>query len=103
MSVRVRLNDFIRHYEPLDYDPSIVLQNHGRWKRWAEGGTQPESEPQVSFNLKAHGKNFRIRLRRDKTTFGDHFELALGTDDAQPFLENIHLFEGDLEGRECSL
>ncbi|OXA56052.1 Disintegrin and metalloproteinase domain-containing protein 10 [Folsomia candida] len=92
-----RLNEYIHHYETLDYDPAAVHEKHLRVKRWATGdGWGAEEEPEVHINFKSHQRDFRLRLRRDTTSFSPN--LHLEGDGAGQEREFSHIYAGHVDG-----
>lgn len=65
-----RLDHYVEHYEPLDYDADEVDLQHVRCKRSLDG-------QDLRFSFRAHGKHFKLRLRRDLSAFSDDFKVPL--------------------------
>ncbi|KAH7970718.1 hypothetical protein HPB49_014579 [Dermacentor silvarum] len=95
------LNAFVRHYEPLSYDPVDVHGRATRWKRSASRGVQEQSvevafralERQVS---KQEIEDFRLRLVRDRSSFSDDFSLVTNNGPVDVNLD--HLYSGHVVG-----
>lgn len=65
-----RLNEYISHFETLDYDSSELHASHSRAKR------SVTKDHHVNLKFKAHGKHFHIRLKRDLETFSDNLIVS---------------------------
>ncbi|XP_078360304.1 disintegrin and metalloproteinase domain-containing protein 10-like [Oculina patagonica] len=91
-SYRRPLGEFINHYEPLNYDTTPVLEQHGRVRR-----SSPNSDDWIVLNLKTHQREFKIRLRRDVELFTDDFSVENA--DFDPAM----VVKGDVEGQKNSL
>lgn len=92
-----RLNEYILHYETLDYDADEVAEQHHRSRRSAPG-----DESHVSVAFHSHGKKFRLRLRRDTTTFSPGVQIV--SHEGRPLdVDTSHLYEGHLQGERESL
>lgn len=85
-----RLNEYISHYEPLVYDSEVVHKAHSRAKRSTTG------DDAVHLSFKAHGRNFRLRLKRDLDVFSNDLEVH-GTDGPVKF-DTSHIYKGHLLG-----
>lgn len=64
----VRLDDYISHYEELNYSPETLHRRHLRAKRSV-------TDPSLVLKFKALGKNFDLQLERAKTIFTPDFKL----------------------------
>ncbi|XP_049272497.1 disintegrin and metalloproteinase domain-containing protein 10-like [Rhipicephalus sanguineus] len=94
-AVRV-LNRFVRHYEPLSYDP-VAVHNVGRWKRSASAHRHDSSRPRtVQVAFKAHGREFRLQLTQDRSAFSDDFSLVTSRGRVQASLD--HIYSGHVAG-----
>ncbi|VEN50763.1 unnamed protein product [Callosobruchus maculatus] len=93
-----RLNEYIKHYEPLSYDAQAVHQAHSRARRSA-----PHlQEAHVHLSFKAHGRDFRLRLRRDASgAFADALDVR-GEDGSPLQVDTSHIYEGHLIGEPKS-
>ena len=92
-----RLNEYILHYETLDYDTNVVAVQHSRHRRAAgvETGTH-----HVHVDFHSHGKPFRLKLKRDTTTFSSDIQIV--SHQGQPLdVDTSHLYEGHLQGETC--
>lgn len=94
-----RLNEYIRHYEPLTYDAQEVHRNHLRSKRSA---TTEQSSGLVTLRFRAHGRDFRLRLKRDLQTFSTDLTVV-GPGDQPLDLDASHIYQGHLLGESCTL
>lgn len=69
-SENLRLNEYISHYETLDYDTKHIHASHTRAKR------SVTKDHHVYLKFKAHGRDFHIRLNRDLQTFSDNLVVS---------------------------
>ncbi|XP_046420360.1 disintegrin and metalloproteinase domain-containing protein 10 isoform X1 [Neodiprion fabricii] len=86
-----RLNEYIRHYEPLSYSTEDVHRAHLRAKR-----SVAQDNP-VIFKFRAHGRDFHIRLKRDITTFSNNL-VILGPSGEEEDLDTSHIYHGHILG-----
>jgi disintegrin and metalloproteinase domain-containing protein 10 len=63
------LNEYISHFEPLNYDTKHLHAKHSRAKR------SIGEDQHVHLKFSAHGETFHLRLKRDLTTFSDNLEV----------------------------
>ncbi|XP_058808923.1 disintegrin and metalloproteinase domain-containing protein 10 isoform X2 [Phymastichus coffea] len=91
-----RLNEYIRHYEPLTYDAEEVYRSHVRSKRSASAGPG-----QLTLRFRAHGRDFRLRLKRDLQTFASDLRVV-GPSDQPEDLDTSHVYQGHLIGEPNS-
>lgn len=94
-TARQPLSDFIGHYEGLDYNTDILHRSHQRVRR----STSQSAEIHLSF--RAHGRSFRLQLRRDTTTFFNNPELVAADGSYHP-LDVSHIYQGVVEGEPSS-
>lgn len=94
-----RLNEYISHYEPLSYDREAVHRAHTRAKRAATWGGGAGSDDAVHLTFTAHGRHFRLRLKRDVEVFSNDLEVH-GPDGPVEF-DTSHIYKGHLIGRWC--
>ncbi|CAH1186905.1 unnamed protein product [Phyllotreta striolata] len=85
-----RLNEYISHYETLNYNTKEVHQAHARARR----SISEDSLVQVSFN--AHGHEFRLRMKRDLDVFHDRLEVH-GPEGLLD-VDTSHIYEGYVLG-----
>lgn len=86
-----RLNEYITHYETLNYDSTDVHKAHLRAKR------SISQDNAVHLSFQAHGKNFRLRLKRDLSVFSNELQV---NDDSGPLeVDTSHVYEGHLVGK----
>uniref|UniRef100_UPI00358EC166 disintegrin and metalloproteinase domain-containing protein 10-like isoform X2 n=1 Tax=Myxine glutinosa TaxID=7769 RepID=UPI00358EC166 len=88
------LGPFLLHHEGLTYDMVALQRHHKRAQRAA-----PSSRP-FSLAFHAHGRDFRLRLKRDSSMFTK--DLTLGTSEGVTTQELSHLYSGNLEGENGS-
>ncbi|KAK8785492.1 hypothetical protein V5799_008139 [Amblyomma americanum] len=92
------LNHFVRHYEPLSYEP-VDVHGRARWKRSAHHRSRPE-ERSVEVAFTALKREFRLRLVRDRTSFTDDFMLVTNRGPVDVNLD--HLYSGRVVGHPDS-
>ena len=80
-SSRNKLNEYILHYETLDYDRSISTSQHDRHRRSV-------SQDFIHIEFDSHGKTFRMKLWRDSSVFNRDVKFV--SDDGHP-LDISHL------------
>ncbi|XP_050507838.1 disintegrin and metalloproteinase domain-containing protein 10 isoform X2 [Diabrotica virgifera virgifera] len=91
-----RLNEYIRHYETLAYDTEAVHRAHTRAKR------SIASDNYVHVAFKAHGHDFRVRLKRDLHVFQDKLEVQGPT--GEPLdVDTSHIYQGHILGEPDSV
>lgn len=91
-----RLNEYIRHYEEASYSRAEVARSHQRSKRSADGRGS-----QLQFGFRAHGKEFRLRLKREASGFSEDLEVV-GSDNQPLRASTDHIYEGTLLGEPGS-
>lgn len=64
------LNEYISHYETLNYDHHQVHASHSRAKR------SVTKDPYVYLKFRAHNRPFHLRLKRDVDTFSDNLVVS---------------------------
>ncbi|XP_065298967.2 disintegrin and metalloproteinase domain-containing protein 10-like [Dermacentor albipictus] len=90
------LNRFVRHYEPLSYEP-VGVRGLGRWKRSATAHRHDSSRPRmVQVAFKAHGREFRLQLTQDRSVFSEDFSLVTNRGRVQANLD--HIYSGHVAG-----
>lgn len=87
-----RLNEYIRHYEPLSYPTEEVHRGHLRAKRSV---TRDNS---VTLKFRSHGRDFHIRLKRDLATFSNNLIIE-GPSGQTEDLDTSHIYQGHLVGK----
>lgn len=91
-----RLNEYISHYEPLSYDRETVHRAHTRAKRSTTSSAGGGDEAAVHLSFTAHGRNFRLRLKRDLEVFSNDLEVH-GSNGPIEF-DTSHIYKGHLIG-----
>lgn len=86
-----RLNEYIRHYEPLSYSTDEVHRNHLRAKR------SVTRENSLSLKFRSHGRDFHLRLKRDLAVFSDNLVIEGPSGEVED-LDTSHIYEGYLIG-----
>ncbi|XP_059220422.1 disintegrin and metalloproteinase domain-containing protein 10 isoform X2 [Stomoxys calcitrans] len=85
-----RLNEYISHYETLNYDHHHIRASHHRARR------SVTKDHFVYLKFQAHGRDFHIRLKRDLKTFSDKLEII---DSNGPLdVSTDHIYEGRVIG-----
>ncbi|KAL1505705.1 hypothetical protein ABEB36_005210 [Hypothenemus hampei] len=94
-SATKHLNEYISHYEPLDYDTKTVHETHLRSKRSVTWDNY------VHLSFKAHQRDFRLRLKRDLEVFSDRLEVF---DEKGQLIDadTSHIYSGHLIGEPNS-
>jgi disintegrin and metalloproteinase domain-containing protein 10 len=85
-----RLNEYVRHYEPLDYDTTEVHRAHLRARR----SVQRDNLVHVSF--RSHDRDFHLRLKRDLSVFSDSMEVH--GPEGRIDVDTSHIYKGHLLG-----
>uniref|UniRef100_A0A336M3J2 ADAM10 endopeptidase n=1 Tax=Culicoides sonorensis TaxID=179676 RepID=A0A336M3J2_CULSO len=85
-----RLNEYISHYETLDYDINHIHASHTRAKR------SVTKDHHVNLKFKAHGRDFHIRLKRDLHTFSDN--LVVDSTNGPLNVDTSHIYHGEVVG-----
>ncbi|XP_028399321.1 disintegrin and metalloproteinase domain-containing protein 10-like [Dendronephthya gigantea] len=84
-----RLNDFVSHFEPLNYDRNLLENRHQRVRR------SLNEDSTLHLDFKAHGRSFKLRLKRDTTVFAPNL-------DVDPEFDPNKVYKGHAEGYENS-
>uniref|UniRef100_A0A1B6LPU7 ADAM10 endopeptidase n=1 Tax=Graphocephala atropunctata TaxID=36148 RepID=A0A1B6LPU7_9HEMI len=85
-----RLNEYISHYEPAEYDHMDLHAAHTRAKR----SVTQNHVVHVAFS--AHGRAFNIRLKRDLTTFRDSLMVVDHRGEEIRGVDTSHIYQGHL-------
>ncbi|XP_045766161.1 disintegrin and metalloproteinase domain-containing protein 10 [Maniola jurtina] len=83
-----RLSEYVEHYEPLEYDAKVVHAHHKRTRRSA-------SPPDLHISFHAHGRHFKMRLRRDLSAFSEDFKVE-GSQGQLHDVDTSHIYHGEL-------
>ncbi|KAH6930052.1 hypothetical protein HPB50_008166 [Hyalomma asiaticum] len=96
-----RLNRFVRHFEPLSYEPRRVHREHVRVRR-SLGGSDPELHHGiVHLRFQGFDRLFHLKLRPDSSTF--HKDFVVETSTLGRVKPNIgHIYSGRLIGDPSS-
>ncbi|XP_035670320.1 disintegrin and metalloproteinase domain-containing protein 10-like isoform X3 [Branchiostoma floridae] len=86
-----KLNQYIHHFEPLNYDTADLHTRHQRAKRSAN-----LHEQFVHLEFHAHGRHFNLRLKRDTSVFSPDFKLQ--TENGEEDYDTSHIYSGGLYG-----
>jgi disintegrin and metalloproteinase domain-containing protein 10 len=87
------LNEYISHYETLDYDAEDLHRSHTRAKR------SVTQDAVVHLHFRAHSRAFSIRLKRDLETFSDKLEV-LGPTGKSEKVDTSHIYKGHILGKK---
>ncbi|XP_019622694.1 PREDICTED: disintegrin and metalloproteinase domain-containing protein 10-like isoform X1 [Branchiostoma belcheri] len=86
-----KLNQYIHHFEPLNYDTAELHTRHQRAKR------SPHLHEQfVHLEFHSHGRHFNLRLKRDTSIFSPNFKLE--TEHGEEDYDTSHIYSGGLYG-----
>lgn len=91
-----RLNEYINHYERLNYDTEKVHREHTRAKR-----SLSEDTSAVHLSFRAYGRHFRLRLKRDTQVFNENLQVH-GPDDVEINVDTSHIYHGNVIGEPQS-
>ncbi|XP_060701984.1 disintegrin and metalloproteinase domain-containing protein 10-like isoform X1 [Hemiscyllium ocellatum] len=91
----VRINPLIKRYEGLSYNRDIVRHQLYRAKR-----SDCEEEPFIHLQFSAHQRQFRLRLKRDSSSFTGDFRIK--TEHGLEKADLSHLYSGHLQGDRAS-
>ncbi|CAB0010442.1 unnamed protein product [Nesidiocoris tenuis] len=98
LSTTNRLNEYISHYEEASYSREDVAVAHHRAKRSAPDAAR--SAP-VQISFRAHGRSFRLRLKRDTETFSHRLQVI--DSENRPVGHDLsHIYHGHLIGEPGS-
>ena len=94
------LDDYVSHFEFLDYDAIALHREHTRHKR-----SHPEDGHKVQMDFFSHGRRFQLDLNRDYKAFGDRLEVIrgdhTGTNDelVTDKVDTSHMYHGVVRGK----
>ncbi|ESP01850.1 hypothetical protein LOTGIDRAFT_138941 [Lottia gigantea] len=86
-----KLDDYIHHYEPLNYDTKQFHANHERVKR--------SIEPHLYLKFKAFDRDFNIKLKQDKTIFSDTHRHKNEDGKTESYIDTSFIYHGHLTGK----
>ena len=95
------LNDYVSHFEFLDYDAVAVQRENTRHKR-----SMPQDHHQVFMDFFSHGRRFQLDLKRDFTAFGDRLEVIRGDhtgrndESITEKVDTSQMYHGTVRGKE---
>ncbi|XP_017032221.1 disintegrin and metalloproteinase domain-containing protein 10 isoform X1 [Drosophila kikkawai] len=85
-----RLNEYISHYETLNYDHEHIRASHNRARR------SVTKDHYVHLKFASHGRDFHLRLKRDLNTFSNKLDFY---DSKGPIdVSTDHIYEGEVIG-----
>ncbi|XP_037899959.1 disintegrin and metalloproteinase domain-containing protein 10-like, partial [Glossina fuscipes] len=87
----VRLNEYISHYETLNYDHQHIRASHHRARR------SVTKDHYVHLKFQAHGRDFHLRLKRDLYTFSDKLEI-IDNNNGPLDVATDHIYDGQVIG-----
>ncbi|XP_034249111.1 disintegrin and metalloproteinase domain-containing protein 10 isoform X2 [Thrips palmi] len=90
-----RLNEYVSHFEGLQYDTDHVHRSHLRAKR------SVTTEDAVHLKFRSHGRFFHLRLKRDLETFDDNVEIV-GSSGRPERVDLSHIYSGHIQGEPGS-
>lgn len=91
-----RLNEYISHYEPVEYDASDLHRAHTRAKR------SVTRDNIVHVRFASHGRTFNIRLKRDLTVFHNNLQVVNHKGEPINSVDTSHIYQGHLLGEPGS-
>ncbi|XP_075740530.1 disintegrin and metalloproteinase domain-containing protein 10-like [Rhipicephalus microplus] len=98
-----RLNRFVRHFEPLSYEPRTVHRGHVRVRR-SLGGIQPQLQQQnhhVYVRFQGFNRLFHLKLRPDTAVFDKDLVVETATfGKVKPDIG--HIYSGEVVGDPSS-
>ncbi|XP_041970782.1 disintegrin and metalloproteinase domain-containing protein 10 [Aricia agestis] len=83
-----RLSEYVEHYEPLEYDTAALHTQHLRARRSVDPAD-------LRLDFSAHGRRFRLRLRRDLSAFGEGFRVE-GSQGQLHDVDTSHIYKGEM-------
>ncbi|KAF0313193.1 Disintegrin and metalloproteinase domain-containing protein 10 [Amphibalanus amphitrite] len=89
------LNDFIRHYELIEYDASALAAQHRRVRR------SIEPSPDVQLRFRTGARDFRLRLQPDRSLFTP--DVVFESDTGPVQFDTNSVYKGVLEDDEGSV
>ncbi|KAK6184973.1 hypothetical protein SNE40_007309 [Patella caerulea] len=88
-----KLDDYIHHYEPLNYDIAGFHNNHQRVKR--------SLEPHLYLKFKAYNRFFNLKLKKDDTIFSDT-HMHRNSDGTESPIDTSFIYHGSLQDMPSS-
>ncbi|XP_075547451.1 disintegrin and metalloproteinase domain-containing protein 10-like [Dermacentor variabilis] len=95
-SARV-LNRYVRHYEPLSYEPVSTHRGRPAGGRWKRSVGIPGDFGNLQVTFKALNRLFRLHLKRDRSSFSDDFLLVTSRGPVNASLD--HMYSGHVLGK----
>ena len=98
------LEDYVSHFEFLDYDAIAVHRENTRHKR-----SLPQDGHKVPMDFFSHGRRFQLDLHRDYEAFGDRLEVIRGDhtgrndESITDKVDTSHMYHGKVRGISNSL
>ncbi|XP_072144444.1 disintegrin and metalloproteinase domain-containing protein 10-like [Dermacentor andersoni] len=91
-----RLNGFVRHFEPLSYEPRPVHREHVRVRRSLGGSDSQHRHGIVHLRFQGFDRLFHLKLKPDASVF--HKDLVVETSGLGRVKPDIgHIYSGKLE------
>ena len=102
------IENYVHHYETLNYDNTYIDEQHKRHKRSIPTGNDETLSPHQMLNVNnqqnhveldflAHGRSFNLRLKRDYSVFHNDLEIEDGFGNSISSDHDLsHIYEGYL-------
>nr|XP_037279779.1 disintegrin and metalloproteinase domain-containing protein 10-like [Rhipicephalus microplus] len=90
------LNRYVRHYEPLSYEPVSIRGRRSGGGRWKRSVAQPSDFGNFQVTFKALNRLFGLHLKRDRSSFSDDFVLETSRGPVNASLD--HMYSGNVLG-----
>lgn len=90
------LNNYVKHYESLNYDTDSLHQKHQRAKR-----AITHEDQFVHLDFHAHGRQFNLRMKRDTSLFSPDFKLEMGGETVD--YDTSHIYSGQIFGEQGTM
>ena len=87
------IESVVHHYEGLDYSPHHVDHQRRRHKR-----SLPKDGHRVALDFSAHGRDFKLRLKRDHSVFHNSLVVEDGWGRPKEGYDLSHVYDGRCEG-----
>ncbi|XP_049525003.1 disintegrin and metalloproteinase domain-containing protein 10-like [Dermacentor silvarum] len=90
------LNRYVRHYEPLSYEPVNTHGGRSGAGRWKRSVANPKDVGNLQVTFKALNRLFRLHLKRDRSSFSNDFLLVTSRGPVNTSLD--HMYSGHVLG-----
>ena len=97
------IEEYVHHYETLSYDNTYIDEQHKRHKRSIPIDNDENTnlnqgssdQPHVELDFSAHGRRFKLHLKRDFSVFHNDFEIEDGFGNSISSDHDMsHIYEG---------